>query len=201
MRRWFLLALLMLACPSKKERVGEPIDASVPPPNGWLLTSEKLDAYLRYQKATLVHLGLEKPDAWDGGALRKFEDKPEAHADFDEWARTTNGLSEDDVTKLDEMMGPLTSATLLQLTPNTHISEEDFAKMVEKVPENQRGELKAQAGFAMGLDRAKKELAHLKDRYGEENTKLLMSRQVDLVHNWLKLMQLKAEVPKMDGSH
>ncbi len=200
MRRLFPLALLLLACPHEKQKVGDPIDASVPPPNGWLLTQAKVDAYLSYQKLTLVHLGLEPGDVYDGGALRKFEDRPEAHADFDEWARTTNGLTEDEVKKLDEMMGPLTAATLLELTPTVDDLDNKVSQIVDKVSEGERQQLEQNAAMMKGLNRAKQQLGDLKQRYGDENVKVLLSRRHELVRNWLKLMNLRAPTPALDGS-
>jgi len=201
MRRLFPLALLLVACPSKKERVGEPIDASVPPPNGWSLTPEKLDAYVRYQHITLVHDGLETPDAFDGGRLHVWSDdgQPQAHADFDEWARNSNGLSEDDVKRLDDMMGPLTAITVMQLTPSMNGLDQKIAVTLPHLSPQDRDELIANAQAMKVLEHNKQEPTDLTTRYGEQNARLLMARRFDLVHNWLKLMQLKAPVPGIDG--
>ena len=199
MRRWFPLALLLLACPSKKERVGDPIDASVPEVNGgWVLTPEKLEGYIRYQRATLVHLGLEEPAKIDGGALKKWDDQAEVHADFDEFARTTNGLSEEDVKRLDEMMGPLTAMTVVQLTPEVKDLEKKVEGLMPSLGDDDKGQLSKNANAMKTLAKAKTDLSELELHYGKEATRLIYARRYDLVHNWLKLMDVKAAVPQFN---
>jgi hypothetical protein len=193
-RRLFPLALLLLACPSKKEPVGEPLDAGVVmggAADGWVLTPQKLEAYLRYQNATLVHLGVVKPNAFDGGTLKAFQDSPEAHANFDEWVRTSNGLSEDDVKRLDSMMGPLAVMTVFQMTPSQEGTEKEAADLAP-IP----GDAKERSRPpVVKLNDAKKNLEEMRQRFGEGNVRVLMTRQYDLAQNWLKLTGVKTDMP------
>ncbi|MFT3841652.1 MAG: hypothetical protein QM723_31980 [Myxococcaceae bacterium] len=196
MRRLFPLALLLLACPSKKDPVGEPLDAAVVmggAEDGWLLTPEKVEGYLRYQKATLVHMGLAQPNAFDGGQLKSFQDTPEAHADFDEWLRKTNGLTEDDVKRLDQMMGPLAVMTVFQMTPSQEAAEKQAAELAVIPP----GEKERAPPPIVKLNDGKKQLDDMRKRFGEGNVKVLMTRQYDLVQNWLKLTGVHSDVPEI----
>jgi hypothetical protein len=186
-RRLFPLALLLLACPSKKDKVGDPLDASVmlgAAADGWVLTPAKLEAYLRYQKATLVHLGLVEPAAFDGGPLKSFEDKPEAHADFDEWLRKSNGLSEDDVKRLDQMAGPIAMMTLLQMTPSQESAKQQAIDLAAIAPD------KRPEAVVKNND-GKVQLDDLNKRFGEGNIRVMLSRQDDVAKNWLKLAEVK----------
>src|SRR5205823_2338333 len=143
-------------------------------------TPAKLDAYLRYQKGTLVHLGLVEPSAFDGGQLKSFEDKPEVHADFDEWLRTSNGLTEDDVKRLDQMAGPLAMITLLQMTPSQELTKTQMDELTDTAPG------KPPVAPVMKLNDGKHQLDELNQRFGEGNVRVMMTKQAEVAKNWLK---------------
>jgi len=175
-----------------------PDAAGANPEGAYVLTKEKLDAYVRYQKALIgIYDGLLtaleklpatalKPDAGRGAvaganaAMRVLEGKARA----EEQARTETGLSERDAREIERMVMAIVNKRNMgrSFDPTTAIKQ--WEAMREKVPADQRAELDKSINDLKEQQAELVKLSEERQQFGDANVDLILSREDELTQNY-----------------
>lgn len=189
---WLWLVVLA-GCP--KEQSSPQPSPEVPaeaPRAEWRLTPKMLDGYLQYQTALLVQEGKVKPPAFDGG-LRTFDaNAAEAAADFESFARSRAGLSEDDVKRIETIVAAVAARRMTRVFPRFDAYDEALAKDETIRPEQKAEMEKTRRALEAAKTDAEKLLAE-REQFGNETINLLLSREKEVLGNWRLMMGLPAE--------
>lgn len=185
MKRIVLIAAIA-AC--RKDAVNV-ADASVAPPavavapdGAFVLTPEKLDAFLRYLKALTAVM-----TSTDGGLLDR--------ARQDEAARVAVGLTEDDVSRIDEMMSAVIAGRMVTNLGLEGKMQPNLEALGAQLDDEQRKRLEAATVAFKAQQQAAKDLTNERKRYGSKNIDVLLTREADLTAAWSQAMGMPAPLP------
>lgn len=157
--------------------------------DAWKLTLPKLDAYLQYQRTLLVQAGKLPAPAWDGGALKAWEEPSIAvKADLDERARTMAGLSSEEVEKIEAMIARVATRRLTGRMMG--LDDKSLPTPIDPTlsPEGQAA--------AIAQDSLRKQTREMPDErrdFGPANVDVLLQREEEVLKNWALLL----EVPEL----
>ena len=157
-------------------------DASEPAVvEAWTLTVNRLDGYLRYQRALLGQAGV------DAGAI---DPSVEARADLDERARQQAGLSVDDVERIESMVSSLASRRLASRMTGADQPLPLPPQEKDKPSPEQAEQLAHSIASRQALLKASTSLQDERTRFGSQNIDVLLQREAELLKNWALLMGL-----------
>ncbi|MCE9667829.1 hypothetical protein LY474_08405 [Myxococcus stipitatus] len=171
-------------------------------PGAYVVTREKVDAYVTYQQrmldvygqqvkglqglGALVDAGTPEAMAAARAGLKVVEAKAKAEAE----ARAQAGLSVVDVNGLAEVVTAVIGQRQLGRTLQY---EEELAKLEAlqaKLPEAQRAELGAQVASMRQQVEAFQKLTDVRRQYGDANVDAVLTREDDLVKNYQEMLRV-----------
>jgi hypothetical protein len=187
--------------PSEDEQaVGELEAGAEPAPGSYVITQEKLDAYVGYQRklleayeALLKDLGKAQgkreggpPDgmAEVNATMRLIEGKAKA----EEAARKEAGLTEEDVNAIAEVVTAVIAQR--QLTQALKFDEElkKLEEMHAKLTPEQREELAPQVAAMRERYEETEKLTEARRTYGDANVDMVLTREADLAKNYQDML-------------
>ncbi|MBI3183484.1 MAG: hypothetical protein HYZ28_15205 [Myxococcales bacterium] len=210
-----VLAIVLSVFGCKKERPaptegvapaapGQAPEAPPPPDQPYVLTSEKLQAYLSYQEAMIqVYAGAvsdiqalgAQADAgrYQGpiGGLAAAEEvmkATERRAAAEAEARKATGLSERDVDAIGKMVTDVISKRSLASAMSVGSLIEEMEKLKAAGPPEQKEGLEASISELKKQQEELQSLTEERRRYGSGNVDLLLTREKELTRNWEALM-------------
>lgn len=184
--------LLVLAAGCKEKPPALPVapeKPAAPTAEAWALTLPLLDGYLKYQRSLLYQAGKLAPPAWDGGALKAYEEPSiEVKANADERARVEAGLTPVDVEKIEAMVSRVAARRLTGRMMG--INPKDAPPPIDPTasPEMQMA-LAAQDKLLKGT----RDLPEERQTFGSANIDVLLQREDEVLKNWALLL----EVPEL----
>jgi len=219
MRRslWVLLvAVAFSACKKDKEpstEAARPLNASsegkqaegeLEPgvehgPNAYVVTKEKLHAYVGYQRKLLeayeallrdmakVHGRLQEGSsemADMNAAMKLIESKAKA----EETARKEAGLTEEDINGLAEVVTAVISQRQLAQALQTEEELQKLEEMQAKLTPEQREELEPQLAAMRERNEELQKLVEVRRTYGDANVDLVLGREADLAKNYQDML-------------
>lgn len=171
-------------------------------PGAYVVTREKVDAYVTYQQrmldvygqqvkglqglGALVDAGTPEAMAAARAGLKVVEAKAKAEAE----ARAQAGLSVADVNGLAEVVTAVIGQRQLGRTLQY---EEELAKLEAlqaRLPEAQRAELGAQVASMRQQVEAFQKLTDVRRQYGDANVDAVLAREDDLVRNYQEMLRV-----------
>lgn len=188
------LSLLLLGCPKARPSPGDggEVSAQEKPaaaePEGFVLTEEKVKAWLAYQDRLR---GIGGP-VWDGGALPVFNpDQVRERLSADERARREVGLRLEDVQRIEELISVLAASRLRWFLGST--AGPGSAPAPEQPTEDtERPALDPQVSRAMAQLKREEEasLAMVEERarHGDQAITLLLRYEKPLLTAWMQLL-------------
>jgi hypothetical protein len=208
------LAVFLAGChkePEKSAPEPEASTATTPapeaeaPPGPYVLTPDKLDRFLKYQRE-MVNLYAQvlqnltqlerRADAGsyggNSGGLLAMHDSLgliESQEQAEEQARRKSGLSAADVRAIQPMVAAVVAQRKYASVVNFDASIAQLQKMREQLPADQRGQLDQ---TLEGLERQKAQAESLPEarrKFGDANVSLLLSREKELLSTYDAWMQ------------
>ncbi len=184
------MALALAACPTPSPKVLDAGSASVASSTaadaGFTLTPQKLDAWLAYAAFVLSFPPLGKGD----GGLRE---EVQRRARLDERFRADAGLAEEDVDGIEELVGAVVAQRNI-----SRITGAEALRELERATNELKEEPRAQAQKALAEIRAKSApaagLVEERARYGDENVRVLLTREAEVTKTWDALMDVRGEI-------
>lgn len=184
-----IVVLSLAACPAPRPTVADAGLAVVAPERGvdagFTLTPQKLDAWLAYAGFVLAFPPLGKSD----GGLR---DEVQRRARLDEKFKADAGLSEQDVDAIEELVGAVVAQRNI-----SRITGADAVKELERATLELKEEQRAQAQKALAEIKAKTApgaaLTDERARYGDENVRVLLTRETEVTKTWDALMDVRGD--------
>ena len=177
-RAFFFAVLLLCACrkesASASDAAVEVAPRAAAVPAQLQVTPEKVEAYLKYQRAVL--------DTAPEGALID-------RARRDEAARKSAGLTEDELTRLDDMVSALVARRMLTKLTGSGAFMPDPKMMESLSPEQKKRLEEATAAYQVAQTQAK-ELVEERKRFGSANIDVLLKSEAELVKNWSRMMNI-----------
>lgn len=173
------LLLLLSACPPRAQA---PADASAAGEDagqadgGWRLTPARLDAWLRYQSA----LNAQAPERRDGGALRE---EVRRRALLERGLRATHGLTQEDLDRLEELVGAVVARRAL-----ARISGVEAVRELERAAAGLKDAPRAQAEQALAELKERASQAERfsaeRARFGDASVDVVLGRLADVEQTW-----------------
>jgi hypothetical protein len=168
-------------------------------PNAYVVTKEKLDAYVGYQRKLLeayeallrdmakVHGRLqegggEKADM--NAAMKLIESKAKA----EETARKEAGLTEEDINGLAEVVTAVVSQRQLAQALQTEEELKKLEEMQAKLTPEQREELEPQLAAMRERNEELQKLVEVRRTYGDANVDMVLGREADLAKNYQDML-------------
>ena len=191
MKRALVAAALLALVPAcKKERPAAPVDDSaeaIPAADGpYEISSDKLDRYIKYyaKMNELFPAIIRDVDAFDGGsdAIDRVKKKAEA----EEKARAEAGLDQHDLDEMDRIVQDIVNKRMVAkgITDDSMLAQmEAMRAQLAKDPEARAAADKAIAD-AKKLRDDMKNLVEERQRYGDKNVDLVLTREADLLKLW-----------------
>ena len=168
-------------------------------PNAYVVTKEKLDAYVGYQRKLLeayeallrdmakVHGRLQEGSggmADMNAAMKLIESKAKA----EETARKEAGLSEEDVNGLAEVVTAVISQRQLAQALQTEEELRKLEEMQAKLTPEQREELEPQLAAMRERNEELQKLVEVRRTYGDANVDIVLGREADLAKNYQDML-------------
>lgn len=180
-----LLALLLVACPERKQA---PVEAPVQQPTtaaaidaGVTLTAAKLDAWLSY------HRQLRALVSDDGGSLDM-----KAKAKRDRALREELQLSESELDSIEELVGAVVAQrTISRLTGAEAVKE--FDKVTLGLKAEQREKVEQAFGDVRSRAQAVASLDAERAKFGAEAVSMVLAREAEVTATWDALLDGKGE--------
>lgn len=144
---------------------------------GFVLTSEMLEAYLKYQKAAAAANG--------GGP-------PTARAERDEAALKASGLTDEQLARIDEMVSTVVARRMvMQLAGNPQF-QPDMAAMAQALNAEQKQRMEEALVVFRQQQQAAKDLLEERKRFGSKNIDVLLTREAEVTKAWSEMMGIGA---------
>jgi hypothetical protein len=168
-------------------------------PNAYVVTKEKLDAYVGYQRKLLeayeallrdmakVHGRLKEGSgemADMNAAMKLIESKARA----EETARKEAGLSEEDINGLAEVVTAVISQRQLAQALQTEEELKKLEEMQAKLTPEQREELEPQLAAMRERNEELQKLVEVRRTYGDANVDLVLAREPELAKNYQDML-------------
>ena len=169
-------------------------------PSAYVVTKEKLDAYVGYQRklleayeALLRDLAKVPGRMKDGSgemvadinaAMKLIESKAKA----EEEARKEAGLSDEDVNGLAEVVTAVISQRQLAQALQTEEELKKLEEMQAKLTPEQREELEPQLAAMRERNEELQKLVEVRRTYGDANVDLVLGREADLAKNYQDML-------------
>ena len=169
-------------------------------PSAYVVTKEKLDAYVGYQRKLLeayeallrdmakVHgrmvEGKGEMVADVNAAMKLIESKAKA----EEAARKEAGLSEEDVNGLAEVVTAVISQRQLAQALQTEEELKKLEEMQAKLTPEQREELEPQLAAMRERNEELQKLVEVRRTYGDANVDMVLGREADLAKNYQDML-------------
>jgi nitrous oxide reductase accessory protein NosL len=193
------------ARPSKASFEGKQVEDAQEPgteygPSAYVVTKEKLDAYVGYQRKLLeAYEALLKDMAKVHGRLQEGRGEMqedinaamkfiESKAKAEEEARKAAGLTEEDVNGLAEVVTAVISQRQLAQALQTEEELKKLEEMQAKLTPEQREELEPQLAAMRERNEELQTLVEVRRTYGDGNVDLVLSREADLAKNYQDML-------------
>lgn len=186
--------------PSEPSRAAPPTASAgasggMAPSTPYALTPERLEAFLKFQKARTQIYGtmlgsLEKLARADAGADRQVEAML-AQAKAVEQARAQVGLSEQEVRSIEAMVSPILQKRQLAHAFDAHGALTQWNGMKGGLPADQRADLDKSMGELQKQQDEASQLQEERRRFGDANVTLILSRENELTQNhqqWVRTL-------------
>ncbi|NMO13727.1 hypothetical protein HPC49_27010 [Pyxidicoccus fallax] len=168
----------------------------------YVVTKEKLDAYVGYQRqmlevygsmlkglhnlGALVDAGTPEAAASARAGLKVVEAKAKAEAE----ARVASGLSEADVNGIAEVVTAVISQRQLGRTLQYEEELKKLEALQAKLPPEQQEGLAAQVASMRRQVESFEKLADARREYGDANVDVVLTREEDLVRNYQEMLRV-----------
>jgi hypothetical protein len=169
-------------------------------PSAYVVTKQKLDAYVGYQRklleayeALLRDMARVHGRMLDGGgemvadvnaAMKLIESKAKA----EEAARKEAGLSEEDVNGIAEVVTAVIGQRQLAQALQTEEELKKLEEMQAKLTPEQREELEPQLAAMRERNEELQKLVEVRRTYGDANVDTVLTREVDLAKNYQDML-------------
>ncbi|MBZ4416756.1 hypothetical protein [Myxococcus sp. RHSTA-1-4] len=211
---WGLWVLLAFSACKKEEAASRPAPEQAAggsaggPEDGedgagpYVVTKEKLDAYVGYQRrmlevygsllkglhnlGALVDAGTPEAMASARAGLKVVEAKAKAEAE----ARAQAGLSEADVNGIAEVVTAVISQRQLGRTLQYEEELKKLEALQEKLPPEQQEGMAAQVASMRRQVEAFEKLADARREYGDANVDVVLTREEDLMKNYQEMLRV-----------
>lgn len=211
---WGVLGLLAFSACKKEETAPRPAPeqaaevATGGPVDGeaaagpYVVTKQKLDAYVGYQQrmldvygsmlkglhglGALVDAGTPEAMASARAGLRVVEAKAKAEAE----ARAQAGLSEADVNGIAEVVTAVISQRQLGRTLQYEEELKKLEALQAKLPPEQQAGLAEQVASMRRQVEAFEKLAEARREYGDANVDVVLTREDDLMRNYQEMLRV-----------
>ena len=157
------------------------------------VTEEKLEGFIRYQKALLgVHeallkdlerVGVKADGGGLDGAVSASMRVLEGRARAEEQARQEAGLTEEDVRELDRVVSAVINKRSLGTLVDASAAIKQWGRMRLSVPEEQRAGIDETLADLQEQQEEIQGLAEERRRFGDANIDMVLTREQELIRN------------------
>ncbi|HEX8697764.1 MAG TPA: hypothetical protein VF815_02900 [Myxococcaceae bacterium] len=193
------------ARPSKASPGGKQAEDELAPgtefgPSAYVVTKEKLDAYVGYQRKLLeayeallrdmakVHGRMKEGGGEMQADINESMKLIESKARAEEAARKEAGLSEEDVNGLAEVVTAVISQRQLAQALQTEEELKKLEEMQAKLTPEQREELEPQLAAMRERNEELQKLVEVRRTYGDANVDMVLGREADLAKNYQDML-------------